>query len=200
MQIKLKHIIDKQMKTDNISVINLKLSELPEPIERNDNRRDYVSFGTDNLFPQYIIDLYNHSAKMESIITSISEYVYGNGVIISESILSLKDKANKKYDTLEDVICKAIFDYVLFNGFYIQVFRNSEGAITELYNLDFQNCRVSEDESRVVYSDDFANSRSKSVSYDMFDREKFQKCSIFYFKNPKSSNSKYILYLLILEH
>lgn len=165
----------------NFGIVTRELN-LPSVVEIKDGRRDYVTYGEDNLFPQYIWELFTHSALFESIIRGASDYVMGDDVIVSESLTGFAEKVNKEYNTLQDIVEKAIFDFLLYDGFAIQVFRDSKGNINELYNLDFQNCRVSKDGESVIYCADWCKYNSKTSSYPMFNIDGHEKNSIFYFK------------------
>lgn len=162
----------------------------PELIERNDGRREYVYYGEDNLFPQYINELYYHSAVMESIVKGMKDYICGNGIIPAQAIEDFSKKVNSDYETLEDIMEKAVFDYILFDGFAIQIFRDEKGRIKEIYNLDFCNCRISADKKYVYYSNDWSKYNAKFKRIAAFDREKEQKNSIFYFRGQMTPQSK----------
>jgi len=169
--------------TDNIE-------PTPNLVEVIDNRRDYVYYGNDNLFPQYILDLYYHSAVMESIIKQMKDYIVGNGLIVSDAIGNFANKVNGDYEDMEDVLEKAVFDFLLFDGFAIQIFRDEKDRIKEIYNLDFANCRLSQDGKYVFYSNDWTKYNAKTKKIARFDREKLQKNSIFYFKSQMTPQSK----------
>lgn len=170
------------------SVIDRELY-LPDVEEKKDGRRDFVTYGEDNLFPQYIWDLYTKSAIFESIIRGESDYVMGNGIIFNELIANAEN-INSDYQTLEDIIEHAILDYLLFDGFAVQIFRDKDSKIKELYNLDFQNCRVSQDGKRIVYGDNWSKYNTKTSSYPKFEIGKNQPNSIFYFKGKNAPQTK----------
>ena len=155
---------------------NLKFSvveqqfELPKIEEVRDGRKEYISYGVDNLFPQYIMDLYNHSAIMEAIVHGTKDYVMGNDIIPNDLIKEFAKCVNKQDDTLSDIIEKIIIDYILFDGFAIQVFKNDEGKIVSIYNLDFQSCRLSKNEDYVLYSSDWSKYNSKSTKYPKWNK------------------------------
>lgn len=150
-------------------------TNLPIVKEIKDGRRDYVYWGENNLFPQYIIDLYQHSALFETIVRGISDYVMGNDVVSDLNVM------NKDRDTIQDIVENSVMDYIMFNGFAMQIFRDSDNKITEIYNIDFQNLRVGKDDN-IYYSPDWSKQNAKVTSYPLFDFEKKQKNSIFYFK------------------
>ena len=166
------------------------ITPTPELIEKVDGRRDFVFYGDDNLFPQYISHLYYHSAVMESIVKGMKDYICGDGLIVSDTIKDFSNKVNSDYETLEDIIEKAVFDYILFDGFAIQIFKDEKGRITEIYNLDFQCCRLSQDGKYVYYSSDWSKYNAKTKRIALYDREKTQHNSIFYFKGQMTPQSK----------
>lgn len=173
------------------SAISTELT-LPTLTESRDNRRGYVSYGDDNLFPQYIKGLYRHSALFESIVNGMKDYVLGEGV---EGEFN---EMNRDGDTLNDIIEKAIFDYILYRGFAIQVFKDKTGKIVELYPLDFDNCRISIDEDYVFYSTKWDTSNTKTVKYPMFKVGANDSNSIFYFRDksrPQSASYPIPFYL-----
>ena len=164
----------------NFEVYNQSV-DLPEVKEIRDGRRDYVYWGEDNLFPQYLYELYSHSALFESIIRGTKNYVTGNDIIIAEGV-KLNQIVNKDLDTLQDIIEKVIFDYLLYDGFAIQVFKDGSGNITELYNIDLQNIRIGKDDETVYYSPDWKKQNAKYTAYPMYKVGKNQKNSIFFYK------------------
>lgn len=171
------------------SLTDNNITPTPNLIERVDGRRDYVYFGEDNLYPQYLLNLYYHSAVFESIIKQTKDYIMGNGVIVSDTISDFSKKVNSDYETLEDVLEKAVFDYLIFDGFAIQIFRDEKDRIKEIYNLDFANCRLSQDGKYVYYSNDWSKYNAKVKKIARFDREKLQKNTIFYFKGQMTPQS-----------
>lgn len=162
----------------------------PDLVEKVDGRREYIWYGEDNLFPQYISNLYYHSAVMESIVKGMKDYICGNGLIVSDTLTDFAKKVNSDYETMEDIVEKAVFDYVLYDGFAIQVFRDEKDRIKEIFNLDFQNLRLSQDKKYVYYASDWGKFNVKPKKIALFDREKMQKNSVFYFKSQMTPQSK----------
>ena len=65
-------------KQENISVVHLAEYNLPSIVENN--HKDYIEFGADNLYPQYLIELYNGSSINNAIIKGVAAMIYGEGV------------------------------------------------------------------------------------------------------------------------
>jgi hypothetical protein len=62
----------------NIHVVNLSTYNKPKVVE--DKRKDYVAYGEDNNYYQYLIDLYTGSTTQNAIINGISNLIYGKGI------------------------------------------------------------------------------------------------------------------------
>ena len=77
-------------KKDNISVIHLAEYNLPTITEVNN--KDWIQFGSDNLYPQYLLELYNGSSINNAIIKGVSSMIYGEGLDATDR----EDDDNKK--------------------------------------------------------------------------------------------------------
>lgn len=163
----------------NFSVFELDKTSMPDAKEVTRSGFDYVSWGKDNRYPQDLYDMYNNSAILQSVINGTADYVFGAGVI------SAFDIVNDKMETLEDVIKKCVFDYLIFGGFAIQLMYKG-GKVEAMYWLDFQKCRRSEDEKKVYYSDDWGKYAKKALEYKSWTPEIDKGTCIFYYKGHKT--------------
>ena len=156
---------------------------VPTFMER-DNGKDYLNYGMDNRFPNYLWELYLRSALLQSIINGTSDYTFGNGATysLSPNIQKLTDEANKDGETLDDVLKKLIVDYLIFGGFALQIIYNKLGEINELYWLDFRKCRRDKEETKVYYCDDWIRHSYDFVEYDSFNPEHRKGTCVYYFK------------------
>ena len=68
---------------DNLHIVNLASYNRPKIIE--DKRRDWVNYGEDNNYYQYLIDLYTNSTTNHSIINGVSNMIYGKGIDATDS-------------------------------------------------------------------------------------------------------------------
>lgn len=148
-------------------------------IDKKVTGKDYVHYGEDNKFPDYLWDLYLNCSTLQSIINGTVDFISGNEVGINNP--SFVDKVNEEGDTISDLYRKIAVDYMTFGGFAIQVMRNYNGGISELYWVDFRNVRVDEDITRCFYCNNWGKYGAKAVEYEIFDPNKKQQNSIFYF-------------------
>ena len=167
---------------ENITFSQIERKDLPLYEEVKAKGKDYVSYGKDNLFPQYIWDLYLRSAVLQSIINGTGDYVIGEKMLYNPTLEPNARSINKEGEYLDDVIKQITSDYLIFGGFAIQIMFNKLGGVAELYALDFQRIRVNEDLTKVYYSDSWGKWSSKALEYDIYDGKKRSGTSIFYFK------------------
>jgi hypothetical protein len=66
------------MKNDNIKIVELSTYSAPEIKE--DKRNEWVNYGEDNSYFDFLIDRYRNSTTNNAIINNISRLVYGYGV------------------------------------------------------------------------------------------------------------------------
>jgi len=64
--------------TDSIHVVSLSSYNRPKVVE--DKKKDWVAYGDDNNYYQYLIDLYTNSTTSNAIINGISNMIYGKGL------------------------------------------------------------------------------------------------------------------------
>lgn len=142
-----------------------KTRALPEVVETTGSSRDYVYWGKDNNFPQFVDYLYNECSTLRSIIDGTAEYIQGNGVLATEKWATV----NKQGTTIEDFVLQLATDLMLFNGFAIQVVYSLANTTVELYALDFKRIRVSPDKKKVFYAKNWSTYTSKFEEYDAYD-------------------------------
>lgn len=63
---------------DNVHIVNL--SSYNKPEIKEDNRNDWISYGEDNDYYSYLINLYINSTTNNAIINGVSNMIYGKGI------------------------------------------------------------------------------------------------------------------------
>ena len=152
----------------------LKLNEYQERsyAERPSNM-GYVSYGDDNLFPQYLIDLFKSSATHNALCTSIAYMIYGDGVQAD----TLDARLKIQEWGLQDEIRKACLDLKIQGGFALEVvYSIDRTTIAKVRHCPFENVRsaeVNEDENVdfYYYSKDWGDRRQEPEVIKSFDPE-----------------------------
>ena len=174
---------DKDTKKHLFTAIVNETKEIPRLEVKQVKNCKYLKYGTDNLFPQYIYELYTHSGQMSAIIDTMKDYIEGNGIVSN-----YKEIVNRKGDTFDLFIEKLIIDYLLFGGFAFQIIRNKGHEICELNWLDFRYIRVNEDEDLIFYNKEWSNGRVQPKVYDRYWNGSIQPNSVFYYKGRQTRN------------
>ena len=125
------------------------------PIFKEKNNVDWVLYGDDidwrNLYPDYLIHLYNSSAKHNTIVNKKSSYIVGRGLRYdsrTNSVTSDYIKGTTFVAKLEDsrVLEKTAKDLVLQGGFANEIIYNRGNEGVTPYHIDFSKIRVSKQE------------------------------------------------------
>jgi hypothetical protein len=175
---------------------NFESIQLPQITERRGH--DYVDFGSNNLYPELLIELYNNSAMHHTCIDAKTDAITGDGIKNFGST-----PMNTKGDTLDELFERIAKDFMIFGGYAINVIWNKAGdGIAEMYHVDFNRVRsgkMNEDDiiEEYFYSADWSQSRKyKPVAYKSFDAtdNKGDNASqIFYYFDYTVGNSYYPL-------
>ena len=103
----------------DIRVVELAAYTSPKIIE--DPRKDFVMYGEDNNYYQYLIDLYNGSPTNHACINGISEMIFGKGLDALDSSNKPDEYAQMISLLKKDVVRKVIYDYYLMGGAAMQI-------------------------------------------------------------------------------
>ena len=152
----------------------LKLKEYQERsyAERPSNQ-GWVSYGDDNLFPQYLIDLYKSSATHNALCTSIAYMIFGDGVQAD----TLEARLKIEEWGLQDEVRKACLDLKIQGGFALEVvYSIDRTTISKVRHCPFENVRTAEvDEDEKIdflyYSKDWSDKREEPQLVKTFDPE-----------------------------
>ena len=107
----------------------------------------YMKFGSDNMYPEYLISLYNQSSTHASCVNAIVQAITGEGLITDdEDILKV---ANREGESWNDIFGKVALDYKLFGGYALEViYSRDRSKIAEVYHVDFSHVRAMEKNDR----------------------------------------------------
>jgi len=144
------------------NIVNVKLQEYQpvSSVEKLD-RGGWVSFGVNNLFPQYLRELSESSPVHGSLCISIGDMIAGKGITsnLGQDRVEALDVYGQYY--------AASHDFKKYGGYFVEViYSNDRKSIAKLRHLPFEECRIAvEGEDEVIigiyHSEDWANTRKK---------------------------------------
>ena len=137
------------------------------------SREGWMNYGDDNLFPQYLIDLYHSSATHNALCTSIAYMIFGDGVQAD----TLEARLKFEEWGLDDEIRKACLDLKIQGGFALEIAYNlGRTSIKKVKHCPFERIRSGEvnDDEKVefyYYSEDWSNKQIEPVKVRCFNPE-----------------------------
>jgi predicted transcriptional regulator len=170
----------------------LTFAEAKQPEYKEKKGEGYMQYGQNNDYPQYLLDLFNKSAKHNAIIRGKVNYIVGNGWAGEQAIVQ---KVNRE-ETLNDLTKKVALDLELFGGAYIQVIWSVMGGqVAELWHCDYTKIRTNKDNTQFWYKDDWKATRNqeKAEVYSAFNPANPQGVQILYVKEYRPGMNVYSL-------
>lgn len=184
----------------------LKFDTVPLPIYKEVKGKDYIFYGERNDYPNYLLRIYNNSAKHNAIVTGKVDYICGNGwnaksedEMEKAKAFGMIDRVNTKEESLNELTNKLVTDLTLFGGYYLQViWTKATGEIAELYHVDYYKVRTNLDNSEFYVSDnwiknDNVNPRPDFETFPAFDPNNTTGSQILYFKEYRAGALTYSL-------
>ena len=181
----------------DIRALEFSVADLPT-FEEVVGNKEWVQWGSDNLWPSHSIDLYNYSSILRASLNSIIDAVIGKDMFIDD-VPADKVMANST-ESVYDIFKKVATDMVIHNGFTLNVLlrRDNEG-ISEFYHTDISKVRSGKAEMQdriknFYYSVDWANVRKyKPVELPAFNLTDPAPSQIWYYKTYQPAQFYYPL-------
>ena len=127
---------------------------VPSGVEFRASNNLWMNYGIDNLYPQFIIEMWNKSAILRTGLLAKITAVKGNGLEAQPGNEDLMQNANPE-ESWNDIWAKVVMDYEIFGGYALNVIFNNAGTeIAEIYHVDFSKVRsgcLDKDSDRVEY-------------------------------------------------
>tara|TARA_B100000902_G_scaffold318069_2_gene309912 strand:- start:2145 stop:3983 length:1839 start_codon:yes stop_codon:yes gene_type:complete len=166
-----------------LDLIKLSHYNIPHLVENS--RNDWISFGEDNLYPNYLLELFLGSAINGALIKSIGAMIYGEGLAATnadettdtkESYLRLTELLHNSDD---DVLKDLAMDLKLFGGCYVNViWSRDRSKIAKMKHIPAQYIRsgkmIDGEIENYYYSADWSKvkkSQFKPRAYAAFNTE-----------------------------
>jgi len=161
-------------------------------------RVPWVYYGTDNLLPQYFIDLFDNCAIHKSVIVSKVNQILGDGVVSINNPMASINLLNPR-ENVTEIMKKCVLDMMIFGGFCLNVvWSKDRKTIAEIYHVDFSRIRsgkinLETDEiDCYYYSPDWRNPK-KYIPEEIksFNQNEKDPSQLYYFKTYMPSMSYY---------
>lgn len=182
---------------NQFTVLTFAEAKQPEYKEKKGEGGGYIEFGHRNDYPNYLVDLFNKSAKHNAIIKGKVNYITGNGFKPKQDADPVAEQfilqANQA-ESLNDILRKCSIDQELFGGFYLQIVWSQIGeTIAEIYHLDYTKVRTNEDNTQFWYSENWKETKYKRDVFNAFNSQVRTGTQILYIKEYRPNLNTYAL-------
>lgn len=130
-------------------------SHIVSPVEKMSPGKEFVEWGDNNSYPDYLLDLYNNVATLKSIIDGCVDYIAGDDVKVMQLRQMPEGVMNKRGDSIMDQVRDIAKDYEMFGGFALQVIRGRDGEVSEVYHIDMRHLRMNKECNVFYYCEDW---------------------------------------------
>jgi len=158
-------------KDGGLHIVNLSTYNRPEISE--DKRKEWVAYGSDNNYYQYLIELFTNSATNNAIIGGVSSMIYGKGLDALDSSTKTEEYAAMRSIFSNDSLRKVSLDLKLLGEASFQVtYKDKKVYKAEHFPRQTLRAEKCNDEGKIeayYYSPDWANikpsDKPKRIAY-----------------------------------
>jgi hypothetical protein len=174
----------------------IQLSSYTAPVIVENNKNEWVEYGADNNYYQFLIDRYSNSATNNAVINNICRLIYGQGLTATDSSMKPNEWAQLLSVLKEDDLRRIIFDLYALGQCALQIhYDKGHKAITRAFHTPIQllrpeKCNKDGDIVGYFYSDNWSDPKKYVPKrFDAFGTSK-KEVEILYLA-PYSAGMKY---------
>jgi len=164
------------------------VDSIPKLTQEEVRGKDFIAYGDQNLWPQYVFGLYQDCTTLKSVVDGSANFCGGDDVRCNAP--GFEVSLNRKGETARNMVKWLARDYLLYGGFAIEVIRNLNGGVAEVYYKDFRNIRSDKKNEAFFYSEDYDKKyvrSTKTIVYPKYIKDGDAPASIVYVKNTIDS-------------
>jgi len=174
----------------------IQLSSYTAPVIVENNKNEWVEYGADNNYYQFLIDRYSNSATNNAVINNICRLIFGQGLTATDSAMKPNEWAQLLSILKEDDLRRIIFDLYALGQCALQIhYDKGHKAITRVFHTPIQllrpeKCNQDGDIVGYFYSDNWSDPKKYVPKrFDAFGTSK-KEVEILYLA-PYSAGMKY---------
>lgn len=179
---------------DNFIILSFAEAKQPEYRERKG--QGYIEFGEKNDYPNYLLSLYNKSAKHNAIVRGKVNYITGNGWATKEEDPKAEEFINNPnaYESLSDLTRKVSIDIEVFGGAYLEIIWSKLGGqIASMTHIDYTKVRSNKDNTQYWIKSDWSNRKEEAEIVNAYNTNLREGKQILYLKEYRPGLDTYAL-------
>jgi hypothetical protein len=174
-------------------------AETDLPVIKENRNNEWVDYGLDNLYPEYLKDMYNTSPTHNAIVKTKAQMVVGEGWEINDELLDEKGKIAVRQiitQIWKDAYVISL-DFQIFGAIALEVIWSLDGQrIVEVNRIDPAKLRSGKFENGSIdewfYKRNWADRREEAVEICSFDEGNLEdKRQLLYYPGQKVTNEYY---------
>jgi len=177
-------------------LVILNFQEARQPEYREKRGKGYIEFGEKNDYPNYLLALYNKSAKHNAIVKGKVNYIIGNGWKSDEAdpVADQFIAQPNQFESLNDLTRKVSIDIEIFGGAYLEVIWSlTGGQLTDVLHIDYTKIRSNADNTQFWYKKDWNERKDELIPLMAFNTKVRQGKQILYIKEYRPGLDTYAL-------
>lgn len=133
-------------------------AKIPMPTEKQKAGQQWVAWGEDNLYPQFLVGLYYNSSIHQGIVNSKVKYISSNGLdskttdVAKWDLIKKNGNAPFSLDEISTMICK---DFELLDSFAILFKKNIISKFWDMHHISAELIRKGETSEYFYYSENW---------------------------------------------
>jgi hypothetical protein len=143
----------------------LQLADYKQPVISENKREEWVDFGDDNNYYQFLIDRYNGSTTNQAVINNICKLIYGKGLTATNAQRKPNEYAQMVKLFSKDTLRKIVKDLKLLGEFNLQlIYNDKKSAILRVEHLPTnlvraEKCNKEGEIEAIYYSDNWEDTK-----------------------------------------
>ena len=125
-----------------MKVHSISLSSYTKPEVTEQRNKDWVEYGADNNYYQYLIDRYNGSPTNNAIINAISDLIYGKGLDATDSNRKPQEYAAMRSLIHSDCLRKVTADLKMMGQCAFQIIYTKDRQVAQVEHMPIQTIRA----------------------------------------------------------
>ena len=166
----------------------VKMSSHKAPVFVEKSGKDWLYYGKNDEYPQYLLELYYKCSKHNAIVQGKCKYIAGNGWgEVGDTVV------NSDKETLDSITKKITLDKEIYGGFAMEVNWTRGGNKAEFKHVDFSKVRTTIEEDVYFYTKFWRNQYGKRIhdpklnedwtEYEPFNPDKPSGLQLIYFRD-----------------
>lgn len=129
-------------KSNLMRVVQMNKNIKNSPVINSDNPYKWVTYGKNNNYDMYLLDLYHNSTVHSACVDFIANAIIGDGVDYQAmQIQNIEEMTPNYLESWDELLSKISLDLVIFGGYALQIIKNRNDKTYSFFHQPFSTVR-----------------------------------------------------------